>query len=142
MTKEIWAAVIIGIAQIIFSGLIAGKQIKVARELAKPETNHKKPRENLLRKIVLFSEKFKLHITLPLFFNIALMCHGIYKYGFNLAIVSAFSSLVIILLVFQIFMEILLSTISHILRRLKCHESILFELTDKPCKESGGKCIF
>jgi len=143
MTKEIWAAVIIAIAQIIVMVLIGWWQINIAKQLAKPEEKQEKHKNNLLDMIAKKLSKYDLHIIIPLLLNIFIITTFIQKNGFNIFIVPiilwAVMSLVLQVIASYLFsiIKTLLDTIKHIMNRLLCHESILFELTDKPCKDDG-----
>lgn len=148
MTKEIWATVIVAIAQIIASVLIAWWQItKTTQAAENPEKNQEEHKTNLPDKIFKYLSKIPLHIIVPFAFYIGITVYFINKQMPKLAILLFIACWVILLLFQTVILWILnsISTFAGLLlkheRRLKCHESILFDLTDKPCKEDG-KCKF
>jgi len=154
MTKEIWAAVIIAIVQIIVTVLVAWWQMTNAKAIITPEENQQPHKTNLLDRILKYLSKYPLHIFIPLLLNILLIIYFYIKYNSVLTAPILIVWTVLILLA-QLFIystnkaldkliEVVGSTIDvqkHIMNRLLCHESILFELTDKPCKDDG-KCKF
>lgn len=150
MTKEIWAAVIIAITQIIVTVSVAWWQIRSAKAAVNPEEKPTKPKTSRSDKIWRYFSKYPLHILIPLLINIAIILSLLSKNQSKLVIliwtIWTFLSLLHQLLVHFFFYslfrlsELLGKTIEihkHTLKRLECHESILFDLTDKPCKDDG-----
>jgi len=154
MTKEIWAAVIIAIVQIIVTVLVAWWQIMNAKAIITPEQNQQPHKTNLLDNILKYLSKYPLHILIPLLLNVLLIVYFYIKYN-SVLTTTIYVAWTVLTLLSQFFvystnkaidklMEVVGSTINvqkHIMNRLLCHESILFELTDKPCKDDG-ECKF
>lgn len=147
MTKEIWAAVIIAIAQIIVMVVIGWWQINIAKQLAKPEEKQEKNKNNLLEMIANKLSKYDLHIIIPLILNILIITVFIHKNGVNIFIVPIILWAIISLFIQVIFsylfsiIKTLLDIIKQIKNILLCHHSILIKLTDKPCKDVS-ECKF
>lgn len=147
MTIEIWAAVIIAITQIIVMISIGWWQINIAKQLAKPKEKQETNKEKILEKLTKKLTKFDLHIIVPLLLNVTIITLLIQKNGINIyvapMIIWTSMSLILQVITNYLFSIIkkLLDVITHIMNRLVCHESILFEIADKPCKDDG-KCKF
>lgn len=143
MTKEIWAAVIIAIVQIIVAVAVGWKQINVAKALANPEQNQQKQRKNILEEILKYFAKIPLHIIFPLSAAIIGISYNFIKYGFTI-INGVYAIVVLGLLFAQLFAWWIMKSIQTFAKlilkhetRLKCHDLMLSGLTDKPCKEDG-----
>jgi len=144
MTKEIWATVIVAIAQIIASALIAWWQVtKTTQATENPEKNQEEHKTNLPDKIFKYLSKTPLHIIAPLIFYIGITAFFINK-QMSMPAILLFVACWTILLLFQAGVLWILKSISTlaglILKhegRLKCHDTMLSGLTDKPCKEDG-----
>lgn len=165
MTNEIWAAVIIAAVQIIHSTLTTMWQITATRANTNPEQKKFAPKKSLLKRIVLYVGGNSLHITIPLLMNVSTMYYiqynigiGVFFYiffGWTIFLVTQQLMMAAIKYTFSFVLDInhsILDLISeskkddndfkkHALKRLSCHESILFDLTDKPCK-LDGECKF
>lgn len=160
MTKEIWAAVIIAIIQIIAMVLVTKWQITSAKALVATVQKEVKPKINLFCRTLTYLDNIPLHILIPLLFNIILTYYINYKYG-KTKILIYYIIFYIFILFQQVIIHVVMSYIKnlasdisesfkfikelldfqkHNLKRFKCHESILFDLTDKPCKD--GVCKF
>ena len=143
MTKEIWAAVIIAITQIAASVLIGWWQIKNAKANTNPEQNQLAHKKGLPDNILKYSSKIPVHILIPLALSIIIYISLSNKYGFNVfTLLYLISSILLVAIQTGLWLmsnaiKLLLEAIIRIDKRLKCHESILFDLTDKPCKEDG-----
>jgi H+/gluconate symporter-like permease len=145
MTKEIWAAVIIAIVQIIVAVAVGWKQISIAKALANPEQNQEKPRTNRLDKILKYFSKSPLHIIFPFVIFFIVASFLVFNFGYDPKILVYLSLAFVVLVaesivwwtckVFGIFAGLLLKHEG----RLKCHDSMLSGLTVKPC-ELDGKC--
>lgn len=147
MTKEIWVTVIVAIAQIIVSVLVAWKQISVAKSLANPEQKQEIQSTSLLDKTLKYFSNIPLHIIIPLIVCIVSTARLVDKVGLNVFVLFYVVCWVFLLIIQSVLWWIMksISFFSGLLlkheKRLKCHESILFDLTDKPCKDEG-KCKF
>jgi hypothetical protein len=143
MTKEIWAAVIIAIIQITTSVLIGWWQIKNTKANTNPEQNQLEHKKSLPDNILQYSSKIPVHIIIPLILSIIIYLLLSNKYGFTVfTLLYLIISLVLVAMQTMLWLmsnaiKLLLEAIIRIDKRLKCHESILFDLTDKPCKEDG-----
>ena len=146
MTKEIWATVIVAIAQIIASILVAWWQIsKTTQATENPEKNHERHKNGLPDKTFKYLSRMPLHIILPFMFYVGITIFFIHK-QLPTKTILVFIGFWILLLLFQTFLFWVLKVVSFfaslILKhegRLRCHETMLSGLTDKPCKEDG-KC--
>lgn len=143
MTKEIWAAVIIAIVQIIVAVAIGWKQISIAKALANPEQNQEKQSTGQLTKILKYFPKIPFHIIIPSLLFVFVAFTIVAKFGFNI-VTGTYIIFMSILIVVQALLWLMTKIIETILsamrkyeKRFKCHESILFNLTDRPCKEDG-----
>ena len=144
MTKEIWATVLVAIAQIIASVLIAWWQIsKTTKATENPEKNQQEHKTNLPDKIVKYLSKIPLHIIGPFIFYILITAIFIQK-QIPLPAVLLFTLCWIMLLLFQVCMLWILQALGAlagmILKHdtlLRCHDTMLFDLTEKPCAKDG-----
>lgn len=144
MTKEIWATVIVAIAQIIASILIAWWQItKTTQATENPEKNQEEHKTNLPDKTFKYLSKIPLHIIIPLIFYIGMTVVFINK-QFSVPAILMFIGSWMTLLLFQTGVLWILKSISTLAglllkheSRLKCHDKMLSSLTNKPCKEDG-----
>lgn len=144
MTKEIWATVIVAIAQIIASVLIAWWQIvKTTQAAENDEKNQEEHKMNLHNRIFKYLSKKPLHIIIPLIFYVAITAVFISK-QLPITEILIFIACWLFILMLQMIMWWIINAIQLFAKlilkhesRLKCHESILFDLTDKPCKDDG-----
>jgi len=105
MTKEIWAATIISIIQIIAMLLATKWQITSTKALMTPEQNQVIPKTSLLARISKYLVKSNLHIIIPTMIYMYAVIMTFMKQGLN-----AFTSLsLILLIVYGMFMLIFYS---------------------------------
>lgn len=147
MTKEICAAAIIAIIQIIAMVLVTRWQITSTKALMNPEQNQTQPKTSFLLGMLKYVSRYHLFIIVPALSNIYIVVMTFYEYGIT-TLTIAFTSLVIIFaIIMSMFYAIITmiekhnKVLSYVSKRLRCHESIIFELTDKPCNEDGA-CKF